>query len=227
MKAASGAPDDGEDNTVTKAPELRSTKTPRATVIAAVATLVAVVLVVGSWVWSLGGGVAHTATDRTVSAARAKAIPMAEADVERIVTVLAPRMGQPALRAVVDGCDRGTEDYFTNNIGCRRTYYLYFPTTAEPPEASVVAGLLAADAQSTVWYSDNQPGYSSSAGLTRYRSGDAEVESKRADATAYVSCGPARAVETVVVDEGCSEILSAASTGANVLVHYSVAYFSG
>ena len=57
MKAASGAPDDGEDNTVTKAPELRSTKTPRAIVIAAVATLVAVVLVVGHLALALVSGV--------------------------------------------------------------------------------------------------------------------------------------------------------------------------
>jgi len=65
-----------------------------------------VVLVAALWVWSAFGGVAHTATDHTVSAARSKATPIAQADVERIVTVLAPNLGQPALRAVVEGIHR-------------------------------------------------------------------------------------------------------------------------
>jgi hypothetical protein len=186
-----------------------------------------VVLVAAVWVSTAIGGAEHTATDHTVSAARAKAIPTAEADVERIVTVLAPTLGQPALRAVVDECDRSTEDYVTNNIGCRRTYCLYYPTIAEPPLASVVAGLLADDAQTTVWGSYYRRGFASTSGVTPYRSGDAYIVSKPADVPADVSCGPRRLGEMVVVNEGCSELQTAASTGANVVVEYSMAYFYG
>jgi hypothetical protein len=67
----------------TRGPEPRSTKVLLITVVVIAMVLA---LAAASWVWSALGGVAHS----TVSAARAKAIPTVEGDVERIVTVLAP-----------------------------------------------------------------------------------------------------------------------------------------
>jgi len=90
----------------TTRPEPRWTKALRGIVIAGVAIVIVVALVAPGWVWLALGGVAHTATDHTVSAARSKATPIAQADVERIVTVLAPTLGQPALRAVAEGIHR-------------------------------------------------------------------------------------------------------------------------
>jgi hypothetical protein len=211
----------------TTRPEPRWIKVLRGSLIAGVVIVIVVALVAAYWVWSALGGVEHTATDHTVSAARAKAIPTAEADVERIVTVLAPTLGQPALRAVVDACDGSPEDYTTNNIGCRRTDYLYYPTTAEPPLASVVAGLLADDAHTTVWGSYYRRGFASSSGVTPYRSGDVSIVSAPADAFRVGSIGPESPAGTVVDDEGYSEVWTAASTGANVVVEYSMAYFWG
>jgi hypothetical protein len=76
----------------TTRPEPRWTKALRGIVIARVAIVIVVALVAPGWVWLALGGVAHTATDHTVSAARSKATPIAQGDVERIVTVLAPTL---------------------------------------------------------------------------------------------------------------------------------------
>ena len=208
----------------TRGPEPRSTKVLLITVVVIAMVLA---LAAASWVWSALGGVAHTATDSTVSAVRAKAIPTVEGDVERIVTVLAPTMGGPALRAVVDECGGSTTNISTNDIGCRRTYFLYYPTTAEPPLASVVAKLLADDDQTAVWGSDDRRGFPTQSSVPKYRSGGVSVESTSADVAHYVFCGPRVTSEMVVVNEGCSEILAAASTGANVVVEYSASYFVG
>jgi len=168
----------------TRGPEPRSTKVLLITVVVIAMVLA---LAAASWVWSALGGVAHTATDSTVSATNIS----------------------------------------TNDIGCRRTYYLYYPTTAEPPLASVVAKLLADDDQTAVWGSDDRRGFPTQSSVPKYRSGDVSVVSTSADVAHHVFCGPSVTSEMVVVNEGCSEILAAASTGANVVVEYSASYFVG
>jgi len=133
--------------------------------------------------------VSHTATDKTVSAARAAAKPTAGADVERLVTVLRPVLGQPVRRALVDGCMLNNPDnYVSNDIACRRSYYLYYPT-AEPPLAAVISGVLADDAHTTAYDSPTQSGWATTSGVG-YRSGEVWIVSKPATASTYITVGP-------------------------------------
>ena len=195
-------------------------------VIAGIAVVALVAVGVTWFVWTALGGVSHTATDKTVSAARAAAKPTAGADVERLVTVLRPVLGQPVRRALVDGCMLNNPDnYVSNDIACRRSYYLYYPT-AEPPLAAVISGVLADDAHTTAYDSPTQSGWATTSGVG-YRSGEVWIVSKPATASTYITVGPESPAETVVDEEGCSELDHDASTGANVVVKYTISYFYG
>ena len=64
---------------------------------------------------AFGGG--HTATDRTVAAARTKAKPTAENEVQRLLTVLVPVLGTPVRKALVDGCSASdVENYVSSKM---------------------------------------------------------------------------------------------------------------
>jgi uncharacterized protein YbjQ (UPF0145 family) len=172
---------------------------------------------------SFGGR--HTATDRTVSAARIKGKPVAEKELQRLLTVLVPVLGKPVRRALADGCQPSDGDnYLSSKISCGRSYFLYFPTTAEPPLAPVISKVVAGDAHTSPMDSPVRSGFSSSSDVP-YLSGWVWIESKPAAATTYgLPIGPPL---TLVEQEGCSELAEAASTGANVVVGYSLNYFTG
>ena len=195
-------------------------------VIAVIAVVTLAVLGIGWMLWSAFGGVAHNATDKTVTAARAKAKPMDEADVARIVSVLAPTLGQPVSRALADGCMANDPDnYLSNQIKCERQYDLYYPTAAAPPKASVIARLLATDAKTTVMFTYDRSGWTSSA-TTQYRSGLVTVWARPSDAkdTAYPCLGsPWEIAET----EGCEDMDRVTASGTYVVVAYSDSYFYG
>lgn len=196
-------------------------------VIAVIAVATVAVLGIGWMVWSAFGGVAHTATDGTVTAARHKAKPTAEADVQRIVTLLAPTLGEPVHRALADGCMANDPDnYVSNQITCERQYILFFPTAAEPPKASVVADLLAADAKTTVMFTYDRPGWTTSA-TTQYRSGLVSVAARSSDAkdTAYATC--LGLPWTIAETDGCADMGTAITSRTYVVVTYSNSYFYG
>jgi len=138
-------------------------------------------------------------------------------------------LGQPSARAFVDGCGLNDPDnYVSNNIKCVRTYYLYYPTTGDPPTASVLARPLADDAHTTVYDSPSRAGESTDTSL-RYRSGEVGIVSSPATAHDYrrdrVTGSPGG--ETVVEEQGCKDLGSAAKTGAAVVIEYSILYFYG
>jgi len=195
-------------------------------VIAVIAVVTLAVLGIGWMMWSAFGGVAHNATDKTVTAARTKAKPMDEADVARIVSVLAPTLGQPVSRALADGCmPNDPDNYVSNQIKCERQYDLYYPTAAEPPKASVIAGLLAADAKMNIMSSYEKSGWSSQA-MSQYRSGLVEVVARPADAKdgAYTCLG---LPWTIAETQGCEDMSTVTASGTYVVVEYSDSYFYG
>jgi len=207
----------------TRGPEPRSTKVLLITVVVIAMVLA---LAAASWVSSALGGVAHNATDKTVTAARTKAKPMDEADVARIVSVLAPTLGQPVSRALADGCmPNDPDNYVSNQIKCERQYDLYYPTAAEPPKASVIAGLLAADAKMNIMSSYEKSGWSSQA-MSQYRSGLVEVVARPADAKdgAYTCLG---LPWTIAETQGCEDMSTVTASGTYVVVEYSDSYFYG
>jgi hypothetical protein len=131
--------------------------------------LLVVALIVASFVSQLNeslGGKAYAATDSTVSAARAKSAATMDPTVERTVSAIAPALGQPSMRALVDGCETARPESFNNDIECDRNYYLFYAASSEP------AGFVADDltpllAQAAGWHSDtSMPCSSTYAGQT-------------------------------------------------------------
>jgi hypothetical protein len=102
------------------------------------AVVALVVVLVASLVWSIARP-PHTGADHTVVAARAKAKPVAEASVAAQISAVAPAMGQPSLRALVDWCQTASPETWSRDIKCERAYYLFYP------EDQLPAGFEAAD----------------------------------------------------------------------------------
>ena len=167
----------------------------------------------------------HSATDWTVTAARNKGKPVAEKERERLLTVLAPILGSPARTALLDECwPTHSGNVMSSSISCTREYFLYFPTSGEPPLASLISKVVADDAGTVPTNSRVLPGYTSDSDVP-YLSGQVLITSKPATATAFGAViGPSW---TVVEQEGCAELSAAASTGTNVVVTYRLAYFTG
>ena len=99
-------------------------------IIGGVVVALAVVLV-ASMVWSLVRP-AHTGMDHTVTAARAKAKPIAEARVAAQVSAIAPVLGQPSLRAFVDWCEPANQGSWSPDVMCERAYYLFYAADQVP-----------------------------------------------------------------------------------------------
>ncbi|MBI4901950.1 MAG: hypothetical protein HY829_15960 [Actinobacteria bacterium] len=185
-------------------------------------------VLVGSYVsneYSRAFGGNHSATDWTVTTARNKGKPVAEKERDRLLTVLAPVLGSPALTALIDECGPSVlENVLSSSISCTREYVLYFPTPSEPPLASVISKVVAADAGTSPPI-DRQatPGYISQSSVD-YLSGWVLITSKPAIANAFLGL---RQLKTVTEEEGWPELLAAASTGTNVVVTYRLIYFTG
>ena len=172
---------------------------------------------------SLGEG--HHATDRTVTAARNRGKPVAEKESQRLLTVLAPVLGSPARTALADECmPTNGDNVLSSMISCSREYFLYFPTAGDPPLASAISKVVAADANTSPMDSPVRSGFTSDSDVP-YLSGRVLIESKSAAATTYgIPCAPS---STLVEQEGCAELSAAAQTGTNVVVTYGYAYFTG
>ena len=93
---------------------------------------VALVAVWLTWMLWSAYSPSHTGTDHTVTAARIKAKPTAEADVARLVSSVSPILGQPSLRAFVDWCQTASPETWGKDIKCDRSYYLFYPAAQEP-----------------------------------------------------------------------------------------------
>ncbi|HET7725574.1 MAG TPA: hypothetical protein VFK68_13125 [Propionibacteriaceae bacterium] len=195
-----------------------------AIVLTALAALAA--LGVGWSVWSASAVTARDLNSKAATAARNKAKPAADADVERLVRVLAPTLGTPVDRAMADGCMLNDLDsYVSAQVKCKRQYELYYRTEGDPPKAPAIAQLLAADAQSTVTFAHDTPGWSSNATL-QYRTGLVEVVARPSDAKdgAYTCLG---LPWTIVEEQGCADMQTRTGTGTYVLVAYSRSYSFG
>lgn len=175
-----------------------------------------------SLIWTAMGGTAYEPTDRTVRNARAAADRTARTYLDAIVDELAPAIGAPTMRAVVDVCT--ANEMMNNRLSCGRRYFIYYPLASQVPDAATVAGSI----PTTPW----QPGqcyvytgttvacwhagsYSTNLTVT--------VVSTTANTYArYLPGVGSRPVE----ESGTAEMESAVATGAYVLVTYNTRYFS-
>ena len=86
----------------------------------------------------------------------------------------------------------------------------------------MISKVVADDAHTSPMDSPVRSGFSSSSDVP-YLSGWVWIESRGSDLARPTDRPPL----TVVEQEGCSELAEAASTGANVVVGYSLNYFTG
>ena len=207
----------------TKAPESTVAKT----VVGVLITIVVIAaIVIGGFVLSIYdrlGGVAFEPTDHTVRSARMKADQMARGDLEIIVKELAPTLGTPTKRALLDVChDAHMAWSWNNDITCTRSFYLYYPIAGDAPTASSLTETLTTAASQF-----HHVLACSSIGVQR----DCEATGGAIvlhEATVATEKDPFYEYEGSLVEmDGYRELVFAAAKGHYVVVLFTVQYFLG
>jgi hypothetical protein len=193
-----------------------------------VVMVIVVVLVAGFTivVWSLRGGIEYHASDWTVRNARRAADAKARPAVDHVAADLAPTLGEPDRRAMIDNCYRSTQ-IFDNRLTCVRSMYLYYPLTTALPDAATVAGAIPTTRWPTAWVG----GCSADQGTTRACRGTSEtlliVQVNSVNASAYNRIPRGASTEDLVEQDGFPELRSVVESGPSVIVAYTTTYFSG
>ena len=175
------------------------------------------------------GGTGHDGTDSTVRAARMKADPTARSEVDLVVGQLSPALGQPEKRALIDTCwDTYGNETLNKSITCGRSFYLYYPISAETPPAAWNLGKPLA----SNWGPDRNADCTSPTGTTKWcLTGSSwrsvlrlQVNGADAGSDRYPKVqGDMFPAEM----EGYRELVFAASKGPCVVVQYTLTYFEG
>jgi hypothetical protein len=208
---------------------LLGTTHPAFTVIRRVFITLAVVVVVvvvglGVALWSATGGIDYHANDWTVRNARRTADAKARPAVDQVAADLAPALGQPARRAMVDTCYESSQ-IFVNGLTCKRSLFLYYPLVSEVPHALDVARPIS----TTLWPSKDDScrwGLGVTRACRETPQAKLVVQVNGANADPNDRFPPGMDSMVVVEQEGRSDLVTAIASGPCVIVAYTTTYFS-
>jgi hypothetical protein len=115
----------------TKRPESTVGKVVIGVVIAVVLIPILVIASFASDLYDRFGGHSYDPLETTVRTARMSADERERGDLEVIITELRPVLGAPTRRALLDECSSVNAENLSNDIGCSRSFFLYYPVATE------------------------------------------------------------------------------------------------